>query len=287
MIRIAQDIGDPSPTARADTSPEYSRDAPPSPRAAHDVSPGPRVDGAPGDVETGRCAWCRKLLRATTRLIRYCSKRCRQTAHRARRNVSLEALGVGPLLFSYADPPYPGLARKYYGKEATYGGEVDHAELIARLERRRATGDLGGWALSTSGKAGALTFLLPLCPPDTLLCPWVKPIGVSSRTRGAHNTWEALIVVPGRRLRPGVRDWLLAQPARFGGTLPGRKPLAFVRWLWSLLGACPGDQLEDLYPGTGVVGRAWAELSRAAAGDTSRKYSGDTSPKALSDGAAP
>ena len=29
----------------------------------------------------------------------------------------------------------------------------------------------------------------------------------------------------------------------------------------------PGDDLVDLFPGTGIVGNAWAELSRAAADD--------------------
>ncbi len=99
------------------------------------------------------------------------------------------------------------------------------------------------------------------------MCPWVKPIGASPATFGLHNTWEPLIVVQARRLRPGHRDWLRAMPARGGGDLPGRKPQEFIAWLFSCLGALPGDDFHDLYPGTGIVGQAWAYLSAQAFGD--------------------
>jgi hypothetical protein len=106
-----------------------------------------------------------------------------------------------------------------------------------------------------------------LCPPDVRVCAWTKPIGVSSNTRGLHNTWEPLIVRPGRRLRPGKRDWLCAMPARGGGDLPGRKPLAFCAFLFDALGMRVGDSIDDLFPGTGIVTRAWAELSRGSVAD--------------------
>ena len=45
-------------------------------------------------------------------------------------------------------------------------------------------------------------------------------------------------------------------------TLPGRvigaKPAAVCRWIFDLLGAEPGDTLDDLFPGSGAVSRAWA-----------------------------
>lgn len=161
--------------------------------------------------------------------------------------------------FAYADPPYPGRAARYYRHEPTFAGEVDHVALIASLQ---ASG-YDGWALSTA--ADALRSILPLCPPEARVCAWTKPIGASSRTLGIHNCWEPVIVVSGRRLRGGVRDHLSAQPARGGGILPGRKPIAFVAWLAALLGAAAGDELVDLFPGTGVVGRAWEELTRGRA----------------------
>lgn len=175
--------------------------------------------------------------------------------------------------FAYADPPYPGLARRYYGDQPTYGGEVDHRVLIAQLEAEYEH----GWALSTSSKA--LRDVLSMCPRDARVCPWVKPIGAAPATYGPHNTWEPLIVVRGRALQPGFRDWLCAQPARHGGDLPGRKPIAFCAFLFQQLGMLSGDELVDLFPGTGVVSRAWAELGRlpssAARADASQQYSGD------------
>jgi hypothetical protein len=231
------------------------------------------------------CAWCREagppLPPDARPYQRYHDQRCRQAAFRLRQLGAVEAAAERPMRFAYADPPYPGRARKYYGGEPTYSGEVDHAKLIASLEYS----GYDGWALSTS--EDALGMLLPLCPPPpaTRVCPWVKPIGASSRTFGPHNTWEPLIVVRGRKLRPGFRDWLLAQPARGGGSLPGRKPIKFCAFLFQQLGMLSGDELDDLFPGTGVVSRAWAELSRrgAAPGDVSAPGLGDVSASAPRD----
>lgn len=104
-----------------------------------------------------------------------------------------------------------------------------------------------------------------MCPPDARVCAWVKPIGARTRTNGIHSTWEPLIVVGGRQRPPGRRDWLSAAPARAGGSdVPGRKPLAFCAWLFGLLGMSPGDELVDLFPGSGGVARAWAEVSSGA-----------------------
>lgn len=68
-------------------------------------------------------------------------------------------------------------------------------------------------------------------------------------------------MVGGRARGPGLRDWLSAAPARGGGDLIGRKPIAFCAFLFDALGMVPGDHLEDLFPGTGVVGHAWSSLS--------------------------
>jgi hypothetical protein len=205
-------------------------------------------------VSDGLCSLCRsELPELTSPRRRFCEQRCRQAAFRLRRSSEIVAATSRPLVFAYADPPYPGFARRYYRRR-----EVDHEALIASL----VAAGYAGWALSTSARA--LRELLPLCPPRARVCAWVKPIGVSSRTFGLHNTWEPVVVCPGRRLRPGVRDWLSAQPARRGGTLPGRKPLAFCAWLFRILGMRPGDELVDLFPGTGIVSRSWRELSSSS-----------------------
>ena len=43
----------------------------------------------------------------------------------------------------------------------------------------------------------------------------------------------------------------------------GAKPAAFCWWLFDLLGALPGDELVDLFPGSGGIGRAWRLYSSA------------------------
>lgn len=203
------------------------------------------------------CGWCPRDLPATApTTARWCSKVCRQAAWRQRLLSRMEGADGAPKRVAYADPPYPGTARKYYGDEPTYAGEVDHVALLERLR------GFDGWALSTSAKA--LRVLLPLCPENARVCVWVKPHGVSSKTRGLHNAWEPIIVVPARTVRPGVPDYLSALPARRGGELPGRKPQKFCARLFQWLGMRPGDELDDLFPGTGIVTRAWRETARSA-----------------------
>jgi hypothetical protein len=186
---------------------------------------------------------------------RFCSRRCRQAAFRARRRrTTVAAPGAAPgLRFLYLDPPYPNLARRYYKRERLCA-EVDHSKLI------RLAAGFDGWALSTS--EAALRSVLELCPPGVHVGPWVKPIGVPPATFGRHTAWEPVIFFGGRAARPGVRDWLSAQPARMWGKLPGRKPLAFAAWVFDMLGMIPGDELLDAFPGTGGISRAWSEISR-------------------------
>jgi hypothetical protein len=224
------------------------------------------------------CAWCRQPLEVTDVRRKHCKgQKCRQAAYRLRKRLGEQERNDKPMRFAYADPPYPGRAAKYYGDQPSFGGEVDHVALIASLE---ASG-YDGWALSTA--ADALRDILPLCPATARVCPWVKPGSAPPATKGIHNMWEPLIVVGGRQEPPGKCDWLRAQPARFGGDLPGRKPLAFIAFLWRMLGARPGDSLDDLFPGTGIVGRAWENMSRAALGDVQPQYLDDVSVDGLGD----
>lgn len=203
------------------------------------------------------CEWCEKELPTETRKgQRYCNQKCRQSAFRVRRRREIFQRNTHPLRMAYADPPYPGFA-SMYRNEPDYEGEVDHELLIEHM-----TQCYDGWALSTSGKkVGPFRKVLSYCPPEARIAAWCKPIGVSRNSLGMHNTWEALIVMPGRRIKPGFRDWLLAQPARFGGRLRGRKTIEFCIWMFRCLGLLPGDELEDLYPGTGIVSRAFRHWS--------------------------
>jgi hypothetical protein len=214
------------------------------------------------------CEWCgapTTALDARGIPSRFCGKRHRQTAYRIRKRTG--ALGprtVGtPLRFRYHDPPYPGHAWRYKDQDS-YGGEVDHVAMIGEAERRRVAGELAGYAISTS--AAALRFVLGCCPPCAHVCPWVKPSNMSATAFGLSNSWEPVIVVGGRVSgRGGVPDYLVAATARGDDCdLVGRKPLAFSAFLFRALGMLPGDVLEDAYPGSGDVGKAWDEVSRSS-----------------------
>jgi hypothetical protein len=166
--------------------------------------------------------------------------------------------------FAYADPPYPGCAH-YYLKENPAACEVDHAALIQRLVNVYPD----GWALSTS--SAALRDILALVPFD---CPvrvaaWCKPFAAWKTTRNGDGdstmpafAWEPVLYMTSsaavRTQRLGVicRDFLLASPP-LKQRVPGEKPPRFSWWVFSLLGAGPGDEMHDLFPGSGAVGEAW------------------------------
>lgn len=217
--------------------------------------------GAVCDAGARRCRFCRLELPETLGpLARYCSKRCRQLAWYVRRTSVLEGLGDAPKRLAFADPPYPGLSRKYYRDEPTYAGEVDHRRLLEQL----STG-YDGWALATSRKA--LPVVLSLVPRGDAsrvqVATWVKPIH-RAKGRGLLNVTEFVLVVPARHRFPGTPDALVCGVARGGPSkLMGRKPIDYVLWIFRLLGALSLDTFDDLFPGTGIFGDAWRELCRS------------------------
>lgn len=195
------------------------------------------------------CRYCRGEIPTTLgERAEFCGRRCRQAFWRARRASLLQASDGQPKRVAYADPPFPGLARKYYQHESTYAGEVDHAALIERLR------GFDGWALSTSSKA--LRAVWNLCP-EARLAVWVK-VHPPRHKRGVQNVFECVLFVPVRAEPPCTPDALWAQAARGGGSLPGRKSRRFCQWLFGLLGLRAGDDFSDLFPGSGIVGRVWS-----------------------------
>lgn len=221
------------------------------------------------------CAWCCGPIPATARRDAVCcSKRCRQARHRFGATVGQGNGANGrPLRLAYADPPYPGAAWKYRG-HPDYAGEVDHAALIRRLSA------YDGWALSTS--AAALPAVLALCPPGVRVAAWHRGERPAP-SRWPLNAWEPVIYHGGRPAspsRPGTVQTRGTDSLVHGITpmitLPGRvtgtKPAAFCRWVFTLLGAAPGDTPDDLFPG--FVTRAWgtytADASRGSRGFRAR-----------------
>jgi hypothetical protein len=155
--------------------------------------------------------------------------------------------------FAYADPPYPGQSKKHYGDHPDYAGEVDHAELVERLER-----DYDGWVLHTSSVA--LRDVLPLCPPEARVMAWVKPFAAFKRNVPVAYAWEPVLVKAARKpvvsSRLTLRDWIAVSITMKRG-LSGAKPQVVCRWCFEVVGAEPGDELDDLYPGSGAVTAAW------------------------------
>lgn len=247
----------------------------------------PRTDPGPAGSRKRAlsCAWCRELLSATARRdARFCSQRCRQAAHRFTRAVVHDVRhdGSSAMRFAYADPPYPGLADRYYGDHPDFAGEVNHAALVRYLS---SPGRFDGWALSTS--AVALPAVLALCAGlPVRVAAWIRGGRTNARPRGPLSSWEPVVYAGGRD--GSARLDSLTFVARARTTDPdrvvGAKPATFIRWMFELLGAQPGDELEDLFPGSGGVTRAWELYSSSLAeSDTSRGSAGDASCASPSD----
>lgn len=154
----------------------------------------------------------------------------------------------------YADPPYPGCAH-LYRDHPDFGGEVDHAELIARLER-----DYAGWVLHSSASPAAMKMILPLLPDGVRICSWVKGFAAFKKNVPVAYAWEPVYVKPARKpvvsKRLVMRDWIECGITMRKG-LAGAKPEKVCHWAFELLGARPEDEMCDLYPGTGAVTEAW------------------------------
>lgn len=150
------------------------------------------------------------------------------------------------LRLAYADPPYPGMAGLY--PENT---EVDHVKLIARLQ------EYDGWALSTDERS--LAYVLPLCPPGTRVLAWCRsnaPFFVPNPA----TSWEPVLCHPARSRPVSVRSYLVAgipsgHLQKKG--LTGQKPATFCEWVIRCMGAERYDTLDDIFPGTGVMGETF------------------------------
>lgn len=174
-----------------------------------------------------------------------------------------------------ADPPYPAFrgsggrkqrASRWYGdnQRATsdrpsdihpdareWDDDATHRKLIEQL-----LDEFEGFAIATS--VDGLRAYGDL-PDAVRVMAWVKPNGQP----GAHrlrSCWEPVIVypAPGRRSNRGGRgqiaDVLTCPAPRIG--FIGAKPPEWTRWVLDALCYDPAfDELVDLFPGSGAVGR--------------------------------
>lgn len=156
---------------------------------------------------------------------------------------------------AFADPPYLGCC-SYYGHEhGTDGRCWDDLETHARLLGLLAA-DFDGWAYCASSVS--LHELLPLIGGGCRIAAWVKPFAAYKANVRIAYTWEPVLFVPARDSSkdgaPVGRDHL-SEPITLRKGLTGAKPAAFCTWVLDLLGFVDGDEVTDLYPGTGIMGR--------------------------------
>ena len=159
--------------------------------------------------------------------------------------------------FAYADPPYLGQCDRYghHHKEpwGCWDDPITHYDLMKHLIR-----DYDGWALSAS--APSLNGFK--WPQDARVAAWVKPFAAYKANVRIAYTWEPVIFKPGRDSSkdgaPVGRDHL-SEPITMQKRLTGAKSERFCRWIANLLGYVEGDEMVDLFPGTGIMARTLAQ----------------------------
>lgn len=178
--------------------------------------------------------------------------------------------------FAYADPPYIGQAKRHYSHDPLCA-EVDHAELIERLFCEFPD----GWALSASSSSlwEITNFIrkhqsIFFEQPEPRIAVWCKSFCAFKRNVRPCYAWEPVIFYGGRNPMNGYshkppekngaqttpKDFIV-EPITLQKGLVGAKPEKVCRWILQLLNVQPGDEVVDLYPGTGVMGRVAEQVT--------------------------
>lgn len=162
-----------------------------------------------------------------------------------------------PLKLIYADPPYLGCCKLYDHRHEEPWGCWDDPTTHRALFSYLRTFD--GWACSATSQS--LTDILPLTH-GCRVAAWVKPFAAFKRNVRIAYTWEPVLFMPGRDSSadgaPVGRDHLSESITLLKG-LTGAKPEKFCRWIATLLGYVEGDEMVDMFPGTGVMGRVLSQ----------------------------
>lgn len=90
----------------------------------------------------------------------------------------------------------------------------------------------------------------------------MKPFAIFKPGVNPGYCWEPVLVRGGRKLGRDVetvRDYVSANVLIRKGCA-GAKPAEFCRWLFRVLGTQRGDELIDLYPGSGMVSDVWRQV---------------------------
>lgn len=160
----------------------------------------------------------------------------------------------------YADPPYYGCGKLYTEQHPDafdWDDSLTHMRLLDRLQA-----EFDGWVLHLSATPASIAVYAPLIAgTGARWCSWVKQFAAFKRNIPVAYAWEPVIIKPARKpvvsKRLVMRDWIMC-PITMKKGLTGAKPEAVCHWAFELAAACPDDELDDLFPGTGAVSKAWA-----------------------------
>lgn len=168
-----------------------------------------------------------------------------------------------PLRFAIADPPYLGRAVRWYGggpgnydgkgstdnhpEAAVWDTPERHEQLVAELVR-----DFDGWAIAMA--PDNLVDYMAWVPRDTRVAVWYRRNAAPSASR-VRCAWEPVLVFipPARRGRAWDRADDVAEISVPHVGFTGSKPAAWSRWVLTMLGVGPLDEVVDLFHGSGAV----------------------------------
>jgi hypothetical protein len=189
--------------------------------------------------------------------------------------------------FAYADPPYLGCCRLYDHDHREPFGCWDRPEAHRLLIEQLTEDYPDGWALS--GSSSSLRAIESMCPEDVRVAPWCKSFGAFKKGVRPAYMWEPVYFRGGRNPSAGhphppppkngrqttpkdfhwtdvpleaITGGLLA-PITLRKGVTGAKPREFCQWVLDLLGYVEGDEIDDLFPGSGVMGDVVAQLRLA------------------------
>lgn len=161
--------------------------------------------------------------------------------------------------FAYADPPYLGCGAKLYAPFHKDAADWDDPDEHRRLMEWLCDEFTDGWCVSLH--VPSLALYVSLMPEDARVGAWVKTWH-QIRPTTTQFAWEPVIwrtVHKDNKRSPMVRDYWIGAATRQRG-LPGAKPDGFNRWVLELLGYQEGDEIVDVFPGTGGMSRVAAQL---------------------------
>ena len=180
-------------------------------------------------------------------------------------------VAMNNLKLAIADPPYLGRANRWYGDGCGDGygiGRADSHPEAKKWDNPQAHIDMvhelnsnyDSWAIAMT--VHSLSTYLSAIDTDSRngirVMSWIKPAAVTSGSR-VTNSWEPVIVKIAKERRGWttgvhIKDYLLAAPMRSG--FIGAKPEAWTHWVLDAMGYVEGDEVTDIFSGSGAVTHA-------------------------------